>query len=121
LILACGERFDDAEISEDNALWSIEFVRRAANTFREMVLLYSSDTSWERDKKKVVQMLEHEKNRGMSKRDLTRKTPWMRDKRTRDGYIADLEEAGMIMQAIHPETKLVWLWASPYEYQKKEK
>ena len=120
LILACGERFDDAEVSEENALWAIDFMRHSVNNFREVVKRNASDTPWERDRKLMLQMLEREKNRGMSKRDLSRKTYWIKDKRTRDSYLADLEEAGLVTISLHPEKKNVWLWASPFGYETKE-
>jgi hypothetical protein len=117
LDVACGEKYDGAEIGEYHARYGCEFVRWNVERFGEAVKDNIADSNFESDKQLITRLLSKAGRAGMSKAELTRRTPSFKDKRSRDAYIADLVEAGTVVLGAHPghpESRAGWLWKAPY-------
>lgn len=115
LIIAAGEDFSDPVINEYHAKYACEFVRVNIERFRDSIQTHMADSVWEADKKRILDVVGLAKYAGMGKTEITRRTQSMRDKRTRDGYIQDLVEAGLLMVGRHPDHGAqTWFWKYPY-------
>lgn len=117
LILAGGERFDNQEITKDNAQYGCHYIRGNIDMFRESISNNLADNSFEADKQNILKIIAKAGPLGISKPELTRRTPGLRDKKVRDAYIADMVEAGTIVFGQHPDHKDIrsgWLWRAPY-------
>jgi len=117
LIVANGTQFDGAEITPQHAKFGCDFIEWNITQFAEEIRDNLADNAWESDKHKILKLLEKRGSAGMSKSDLTRLTPQLRDKRTRDAYIDDLREGGQVvvgMNPLYPEARAGWLWKTPF-------
>lgn len=117
LIIAAGDRFDGAEITEYHARYGCEFIRKTIEMFRESIRNNLADNQWEKDKQDLMKVITKYGPEGVSKTKLTRLTQSIRDKKVRDAYLADMIEAGLIVHGQHPdhpEARSGWLWRHPY-------
>ena len=116
LVIACGRRWDGAEIEKSDAVYGCAMIRCAIRRFADAIELNISDSQWENDKQRLFKLIEASGTMGMSKRELTRRTQWIKDRRTRDAYLADMQDAGMIVFGTNPEqdSKQGWLWTRKY-------
>lgn len=112
LIIAAGENYDNPEISEANALYACEFIRITINEFEKIIKGNMADNQWEAEKLRIIKVLENFGKEGCSKSDFCRKTYFLRDKRTRDNYIAELLESEMIDIGIGDHGK-TYYWVHP--------
>jgi len=116
LILAAGDRFDNTEIMEYHAFYACALVRQTIVDLIASIGKHMADTSWEMEKKRILAMISDCAEEGMARSDLARRTQWIRDRRTRDNYLADLVESGLIHIG-EKKTKTrpsQWVWAVPY-------
>jgi hypothetical protein len=114
LILAAGENFDGAEISEENAEWACQWVKTHVLRFRHIALTQIADNPFEREKQKLRSLINSFGSRGLSKSEFTRKTQSIRDRKMRDAYLEEMREAGWIDMGMHPKKKATWIWTAPY-------
>jgi hypothetical protein len=115
MILATGDRYDNPEITDFHAKYACEFIRICLRTFQKAVKENVSDNVWEAEKQRIVAIISKGGPEGVSKSELTRRTPFLKDKKVRDAYIADLIEAGTIVMKQHPQqSKSTWLWKTPW-------
>jgi hypothetical protein len=112
LTIAAGEEFNNPEISEAHADYACRLAHQTIIDLVDSIKTHMSDNAWEADKKRLMKIIKAAGSEGISKCALTRKTQFMRDKKTRDAYLADMEEARDIV--IGKSTKNQWLWAYPY-------
>ena len=71
-----------------------------------------ADNQWEAEKLRIIKVLKNFGKEGCSKSDFCRKTYFLRDKRTRDNYIAELLESEMIDIGIGDHGK-TYYWVHP--------
>lgn len=115
LVYAAGCAFDNAEIQEHHARYACEFVRFNIDRFRQSIESHLSDNIFEADKQKIYSMILKTGRKGMPKREITRRTQWLKDRRIRDEYLADLVEGGLILPGANPLDKgRVYYWATKY-------
>ena len=112
LTVATGERYDGAEITEFHAQYGCELIRRCIEAFAAAIKHNLADNQWEADKQRIYKAIERGGRDGLSRSELTRRTQFVRDKKVRDSYLADLAEAGMI--DLGAKGKAAWLWKHPY-------
>ncbi len=118
LILAAGCAFDGAEIQEFHAKYSCELIRLAIEGFRESIKNNMADNTWESDKQKILAIIGSGGRAGISKSELTRKTQWCKDRKVRDAYLEDMQEAGIVVAGRHPGNGFrQWLWKAPYGFE----
>ncbi len=111
LTLAAGDRFDNAEITEEHALYACEFIRLTLRDFARGIEANVADSEHHRQKMKILKIIAQRGESGISKQMLTRRTQYLKDSRERDGYIQDLENAGLIRYGLNGVVKKVgWLW-----------
>lgn len=111
LILACGDRYDQPEITEYHARYAGEFIKHCVIRFRKEIEGNVAENEWERKKLRILRLLEGAGPAGMSKGELVQRTRSFRDARERQGYIDELVESGEIIYGPHPEKKkAIWLW-----------
>ena len=112
LIVACGENFDGIEIGRAEAEYGCQLVEWLIYRLSEAVHNNVSETGWEHDKQRIYKLIAAGEADGISRSELTRKTQWVKDKRTRNDYIEDLKDAGLIVYGPAPEHgSRQWLWA----------
>jgi hypothetical protein len=117
LIVAAGDRFDGAEITEFHAKYGCMFIRSCIEMFRESIRNNLSDNQWEADKQSLLKVIAKAGATGISKKELTKRTQSIKDRRQRDAYLADMVEAGLIVIGIHPghpDARAGWLWKAPH-------
>ena len=113
LIIACGEHYDGAEIGRSEAEYGCRLVEFLINRLSEAVHNNVAETGWERDKHKIMKIIDGGQADGISKSELTRKTQWVKNRKTRDEYLQDLCDAGLcIVQDRAPEHgNRAWIWS----------
>lgn len=117
LIVAVGDQFDGAEIGEFHAKYGCELIRLCTLRFSECIKHNLADNQFEADKQKIMRIISATGSEGISKCELTKRTPSFKNRETRNSYIADLAEARMIVVGMNekrPDAKAGWLWKYPY-------
>lgn len=116
LILACGDRYDFAEISEFHAVFACSLVRQTICDLIHSIKVRMADTPWELEKKKILKIISEYGSAGIPKNEITRRTQHIKDKKTRDGYIVDLCESNLAVSGMKKVGKRMasWLWVYPY-------
>ena len=117
LVVAGGRRWEGAEIEKDDALYGCNLVRFSIKSFADAIERNLSDSQWESDKQRIMRLVEQSGPTGIGKSALTRRTQWVKDRRTRDAYLADMQDAGMIVFGSNPErpdARQGWLWAARF-------
>ena len=98
-------------------LWVCVDPLRQSKGFSEAIKLNLSDSTWESEKQKLMKIITAAGREGVGKSELTRRTQWIKDKKSRDSYLSDMQEAGMIIYGAnpeHPESRTGWFWARKY-------
>jgi hypothetical protein len=117
LTVSVGRRWDNAEISREDALYGCALIRCAIRNFAYAIERNIADSQWESDKQRLYKLIEATGTMGVSKCELTRKTQWIKDRKTRDAYLADMQDAGNIVFGNNPDkpdVKSGWLWTRKY-------
>jgi hypothetical protein len=120
LILATGCNFENPIINKLCANYACEVVKLTIKGFHQVIDNHVSDSFVESEKKRVLHVVRRRKGDGCSKTELTRKTQFLRDSKSRMAYIEDLIEAGLMICGPGPMThgrQAVWYWALPYGLQ----
>ena len=120
LIVGTGCDFDKPTIDKLSADWACGVMERSIKEFHTVIDDHVSDSYVEQEKKKMVHVIKRTKATGCSRSKLTRKTQFIRDSKTRQAYLDDLVEAGIILCGIGPKThgkQAAWYWAIPYGIQ----
>ena len=60
-----------------------------------------AETTWEHDKQKIHRLIAGTGLSGIGRTELTRKTQWVRDARTRRDYLTDLMDGGLVVCDYH--------------------
>lgn len=94
LIIAAGDGAN--EISEAHANYACGLVRFNTLQFAREVRMNVADSAAEAEKKRLYRIIDECGDKGITKKQLTRRTQWIRDRKTRDDYLDDLAESGMI-------------------------
>ena len=121
LIVACGENFDNPEITPAIADYSCRLVHYLLSDFGRNVVPEIVSNSVEQEKRKIIAVIYRAGVEGIGKRELTRKTPWIRDKRARDNMLEDLVEADEITAEIilanekTKQTKVIYRTAANFQ------
>lgn len=96
LILAAGIG-QGTPITPEIADIAVRITRTALLQFSSAIRENVADSQTESDKVRILQVIKkHPK--GMSKNELTRATQWIKDRRTREDYLNDLLDSGIISQ-----------------------
>jgi hypothetical protein len=116
LALAAGDEFHHPEVQEAHALYACLLTHQTIIDLVDSIKTHMSDNAWEADKKKILKLLIAAGPSGISRSELIRRTQWLRDRKTRESYIADMAEASMIVlgkkkTSTRPSE---WIWAHPY-------
>lgn len=112
LIVACGENFDGIEIGKAEAEYGCQLVEWLIYRLSEAVHNNVAESGWEHDKQRIYKLIAAGEADGISRSELTRKTQWVKDKRTRKDYLEDLKDASLIVYGPAPEHgNRQWLWA----------
>jgi hypothetical protein len=116
LILAASDRFDNAEICEFHAQYAVALVQACIQDIALSISRNMAENAFEKDKQRIYRIILDRKDKGISKSELTRHTQWLRDPKTRDAYLVDLQSANLIVVGNKP-TKTrpsTWIWQYPY-------
>ena len=100
LIVACGERYDGAEIGAYEAGYAVKLIETLLRSMSSEVGNRVAENEWERMKKRIVKIVEDAGPRGITQNALTRRTQFIKDQRTRMGYVSDLVEAGLVFRTV---------------------
>jgi hypothetical protein len=119
LALAAGDEFHNPEVQEAHAHYACLLTHQTIIDLVDSIKTHMSDNAWEADKKKILKLLIAAGPSGISRSDLIRRTQWLRDRKTRESYIADMAEASIIVvgkkkTSTRPSE---WIWAHPYGLQ----
>ena len=117
LTLAVGENYDGAEISEANADLACTWVSSNLLRFREYALPHIADTTFERERQFIQKLISDKGKIGIAKSELTRRSQRIKDKKMRDGYLAELVEAGIVN--VGTKNKNTWYWVAPFGLEQK--
>lgn len=111
LIVACGKEFEGPTIGWYEAEYGCNLVemmiRNAAISIAENV----SENTYERDRGRILALIQKTGTKGISKRDIFRGARWLKDAKTRDGYLRDLCECGLASEIELPVYGKVWMSA----------
>ncbi len=111
LIVSVGRQWDNPEISKEDALYGCAVVRRCILCFTEAIEANMANSIWESEKQKFYEIISNAGVSGIAKAEFTRKTQWVKDKMARDNLLEDMQEAGRIVVAMHPEKSRSWIWS----------
>ena len=100
LIVACGERYDGAEIGAYEAGYAVKLIETLLRSMSSEVGNRVAENEWERMKKRIVKIVEDSGPSGITQNALTRRTQFIKDQRTRMGYVSDLVEAGLVFRIV---------------------
>jgi hypothetical protein len=118
LILACGDSYDNPEITEYHVKYASEMIRTTIKQFALAITGNVADNDFEREKLRILKLLRAAGPLGMSKMEFTRRTQGLRDRKVRQAYIDELSESGQIVfwgkNPKHPEARSGWLWLEPF-------
>jgi hypothetical protein len=76
--------------------WAIDLMTRMSASMASSFRLRVSDSPIEKTKKRVLQVIAGSGKLGISTRDLTRKTQFLKDRRDRDTVLTELESSGLV-------------------------
>lgn len=96
LIIACGNNFDNAEITFNEANYACKLVMFLVSKFYNAVESNVSDNRCEADKKKMLRIISASHDTGLKKSELVNRTQGF-SKKQRDDYLYDLMEAGHVV------------------------
>ena len=96
LILATGKNFENPVITEAIALYSCDLIEYTVTAFAESIKDNVADNQWGIEKLRIVNICKKAGKNGVTKSFITRRTQSIKDRRTRDSYIADLVEAEVL-------------------------
>lgn len=120
LTIASGDRFDHPEITEIHADRACRLIDALFQQMINAVQWNISDNSFERDKKRILEIVKKAGPKGMPRAELTKRTQKF-TKKQRDEYISDLEEACLIVAGRNSEKKhRRWVWPYPYGLSKEQ-
>lgn len=109
LIVACGKEYECPIIGKYEAEYGcklIEFlIRNAAQSIAKNV----SENKFEEEKMRICHIIQNEGIKGMTQNVLTRKTQWVKDRRSRLEYLNELLESGRIRKTTNPLGAVVWI------------
>lgn len=120
LALAAGDEFNNPEVQEGHAHYACLLTHQTIIDLVDSIKTHMSDNSWEADKKKLLRIIKRTGKKGISKGELTRMSQFIRDKKTRDGYLSEMEESSEIVVGRNAAVQKLhgsWLWAHPYGLQ----
>lgn len=109
LILAASESFESPVVSAADADYACRLVRYLLQDFGRTVAPEISSSKAQRDKRELLAVIENAGIAGCAKREITRATQWA-NKRTRDGMLEDLLEAGDI--GVRSDGKTLRYWTA---------
>lgn len=115
LIVSGGEYAErlNWEITGEEMSWSIDLVVALAGSMTPSFEMRVSDSAVEKTKKKVAAILYEAGPEGLSQRELTRRTQWIRDSRERLSILRDLEDAGLVREKlVQGKTRPATYWVS---------
>ena len=107
LILATGRDGGRSPISESDAVYACRLVRYLVGDLVRAVKETVAETSDEKAKKRILQVVAAAGHGGISKQELTRKTQFIR-KSFRDEYLEDLVESGELAVATNSKGGTVY-------------
>lgn len=113
LTVGVGRRWDGAEIEKSDAAYGCALIRCAIQNFSEAIEKNISDSQWESDKQRLLKLIDSSGPGGIAKSELTRRTQWVKDGKTRDSYLSDMQDGGMIIFGTNPnnpKSRQGWLW-----------
>ncbi len=102
LTIAAGREGIGATITEHDATYACSLVRYLVGDLIRAVKETVAETSDEKAKKRILLVVASAGSEGISKRDLTRKTQFIR-KMFRDEYLDDLVESGELIMQLSPK------------------
>lgn len=115
LTVACGRSFDNPEVAKSDVDYAVALVRHCVRTFSDSIRDNIAETPWEREKNKIVKILEKAGRKGMSLTEIANKTKGLRSRKERCEYLADLAESRLIVQGKNPkQPKALWYWHADY-------
>jgi hypothetical protein len=115
LTVACGRSFDNPEVAKSDVDYAVALVRHCVRTFSDSIRDNIAETPWEREKNKIVKILEKAGRKGMSLTEIANKTKGLRSRKERCEYLADLAESRLIVQGKNPkQPKALWYWHVDY-------
>lgn len=113
LIVAAGENFNGAVIDEDEARYGIAVARYNVEAFKEAIDGNLAESSFQKDKQRLTQIIVAAGSEGISRSVLTRKSQWIRDKHIRDRYMQDLVEARIVIVGQKEGAgDALWFWSA---------
>lgn len=114
LIVACGREFESPSIGKYEAEYGCRLVELLVRNAAKSIAANVSENKFENEKIRILHIVQSAGMNGITQNNITRRTQWIRDTKTRMSYLGDLVEAGRI-QRIEIETgvgpKAVWMSA----------
>lgn len=117
LTIACGEEYECPRITGFHAEYACKLIKQLISDVVASIRENMSDSQWEKDKKKIVKIVEANGEKGISYSELTRATQFLRDSKTRESYLLDLCEANILVRGPNPDrpsARKGWVWPYPY-------
>ena len=111
LIVAAGESESEFVISKGHAEYACRLIRYLINDFCYTIVPEIAGSAIENNKRRVISVIRESSIKGLVKMDLSKSTRWC-DKRTRDNIIADLVEAGEIIERKWPGSGVTRYWTA---------
>ncbi len=97
LIVACGESFDDPEITAANAGYACKLMEYLLNDFRDYILPNIVSSQLEARKLKIIEMIDSGAGEGLRHRIIVKRTGYY-NQRQREDVLSDLQESGSIIK-----------------------
>ncbi|MBF0184728.1 MAG: hypothetical protein HQM06_10125, partial [Magnetococcales bacterium] len=88
-------------IRDADAVWAIALVRYSVNTFIEDMERFVADNQTEQNHKRVLCIIKGAKSKGITQRDLSRRTQFL-DRRQRQEVVQSLLDGGLIVAEQRP-------------------
>ena len=115
LTVACGRSFDNPEVAKSDVDYAVALVRHCVRTFSDSIRDNIAETPWEREKNKIVKILEKAGRKGMPLNEISEKTREIRTRKERTEYLADMVESGLVIMGKNPkQPKSIWYWHAEY-------
>lgn len=119
LIVACGKEFDNPVIGKYEAEYGCRLVELLVRNAEKSIAANVSENKFESEKLRILHIIQSAGVHGVTQSELTRRTQWLRDSKTRMTYVGDLLEAGRISKVetkgILGRAKSVWMSAESAE------
>jgi hypothetical protein len=122
LIVSAGELFDNPIIMGHHAEFGVKLIRHTISEFIDSINSNMSENEYDRTKKRILAFIIAAGRTGICKRELTRKTQFIKDPKIRDSYIQDMIDGDIINKGVNPKKpKSNWLWQHPFGLIQEEK